>query len=113
MGVSKPGFGSPACFWILRKTAIDRFASMSDPSNSDSPQVKLMHEWGQGFEKRDPAHIAKQLHKDYRHAHYPRSLGRAEQTREQWLEHIAGAISSWTECEVSYINFCLNPLRRA
>lgn len=61
--------------------------------NSDSPQAKLVNEWGQGFEKRDIGLIAKVLHKDYRHITYPRSLGRPEQTREEWLQHIAGIIN--------------------
>ena len=43
------------------------------------------------------------LHKDYRHATYPRSIGRPEQTREEWLKHITEYMSLWTEFEVSYI----------
>ena len=74
---------------------------MADWENFDSSQVKLMHEWDQGFEKKDPSLIAKSLHKDYRHTLYPRSLGKPEQTREQWLEYIAGVVSLWTDREVS------------
>lgn len=69
--------------------------------NSESPQVKLVNEWGQGFEKRDIDLIAKLLHKDYRHITYPRSLGRPEQTREEWLQHIAGAINIWSQDETT------------
>ena len=85
---------------------------MSDPAHADSPQVKLMHEWGQGFEKRDLAHIANCLHKDYRHTHYPLSLGRQEQNREQWLEHFKGVLSLWIETKVGYFGYCSNLLRR-
>jgi len=63
----------------------------------DSPQVKLIHEWGQGFEKKDINHIAKYLHKDYRHIHYPRSLGQPEQTKEQWVEHFTRILGLMTE----------------
>jgi len=83
---------------------------MSDPDNSGSPQVKLMREWGQGFEKRDLELIAKALHKDYRHTTYPRSLGMPEETREEWLERFAGVIGLWTDLKVSFINCCLDPL---
>jgi len=83
---------------------------MSDPDSSGSPQVKLMHEWGQGFKKRDLDVIAKALHKDYRHTTYPRSLDRPEQTREQWLEQFAGIIGLWTDLEVSSINCCSSPI---
>ena len=84
---------------------------MSNLGSSDSPQVKLIHEWGQGFENRDLSLIAKSLHKDYRHITYPRSLGMPEIAREQWLENFARVISLWTAGqEVSYISRYLNPL---
>jgi len=77
---------------------------------SNSPQVKLMLEWDQGFQKRDLALIAKSLHKDYRHSTYPRSIGRPEQTREEWLDHIASVLSLWTDHKVSEICYS-NPPR--
>ena len=76
---------------------------MSNSENSDSPQVKLIREWGGAFEKIDMDAVAKTLHKDYRHTIYPRSIGRPEQNREEWLKHIAGLSSLWTKVEVSYI----------
>jgi len=81
----------------------------ADWENFDSPQVKLMHEWSQGFEKKDLALIAKCLHKDYRHTYYPRSLGKPEATREQWLEHLTGVVKLWTDHEVSCVNCCSSP----
>jgi len=76
---------------------------MPDWENSDSPQVKLMLEWAQGFEKKDMAIIAKCLHKDYRHTYYPRSLGKPEVTKEQWLEHVTGVVNLWTDHKVGSI----------
>jgi len=73
---------------------------MLGPESSASPQAKLIHDWGWGFENRDLAHIAKYLHKDYRHTHYPRSLGLPEQTKEQWLEHFGGVLALMTGNEV-------------
>ena len=83
---------------------------MSNPESSESPQVKLMHEWGSGFRKRDLNLIVKALHKDYRHIIYPRSLGMPEQTREEWFEHFAGVIALWTDLEVTYISCSSNSL---
>ena len=80
---------------------------------SNSPQVKLMLDWDQGFQKRDLALIAKSLHKDYRHTTLPRSLGRPEQTREEWLEHIASVLSLWTDHTVSDTCCLPNPLFRS
>lgn len=68
-----------------------------------------MHEWGQGFRRRDLDHISKTLHKEYRHTTYPRSLGKPEQTREEWLEQFAGIMGLWTGLEVSYVGYPLNP----
>jgi len=81
---------------------------MSESESTNSPQVKLMHGWGQGFKKRDLDLIAKCLHKDYRHTTYPRSLNKPEQTREEWLQQFAGIISLWTDLEASYIGRPLN-----
>ena len=75
-------------------------------ASSDSPQVKLVHKWGLAFEKKNLDLIAELLHKDYRHTTYPRSLGKPEKTREEWLEHIAGVISLRTEQDVSRIQSC-------
>lgn len=83
---------------------------MSTPETPDSPQVKLMHEWGQGFRKRDLDHISKSLHKEYRHTIYPQSLDKPEQTREEWLEQFAGIIGLWIDLEVSYIGYPLDSL---
>jgi len=78
---------------------------------TDSAQVKFIYEWGQGFEKRDLDLIAKHLHKDYRHTHYPRSLGQPEQNKEQWLAQFKSILGLMTESEVSYIKHDSNPLR--
>ena len=69
-----------------------------------------MHEWGQGFRKRDLDHISKSLHKEYRHTIYPQSLDKPEQTREEWLEQFAGIIGLWIDLEVSYIGYPLDSL---
>lgn len=85
-----------------KAAAIHRFAHMSDPTNSDSPQVKLMHEWGQGFVKMKVDLIAGYLHKDYRHITYPQSLGMTGETREEYLKHMEEVIGFWTSNEVSH-----------
>jgi hypothetical protein len=46
----------------------------------------------------------KKKNKDFRYIPYPRSLGRPEQTKEEFLEYWAGNTSLWaTRPEVSYI----------
>lgn len=75
---------------------------MSGQENPESPQVKLMHEWGRGYVERDIDLIAANLHKDYHHIIYPRSLGMPEETREQYLQHMKGVIPLWSDNEVIY-----------
>ena len=82
---------------------------MFDPKDYDSPQVKLTLEWRQAFDKKDPELIAKSLHKDYRRTTHPRSLGKPEQTREEWLEQITGFLNALAELEVGHIS-CLRTL---
>jgi hypothetical protein len=81
-------------------------------SASDSAQVKLVIEWGQGFQKKDLDILAKGLHKDFRYVTYPQSLGRPEQTKEEWLGHLEKIIPLWAETKASYIRCYSNPLRR-
>ena len=86
---------------------------MTDSESSDSPQIKLYRECCQAFLARDPDLIAKATHKDYRYVAYPRSLGKPEQTKEEWLGQYAGIINLWTsDSEVSHVGFCLDLLRR-
>jgi hypothetical protein len=83
---------------------------MADPENSDSPQLKLFQECGRGFKTRDLDLIAKTLHKDFRYAPYPKSLGKPEETREEWLEHRARMFSLWAaDLEVGYIGYSSDP----
>jgi hypothetical protein len=86
---------------------------MADPENSDSQQLRLFHECGQGFEAKNPVLIAKTLHEDFRYALYPRSLGKPEQTEEEWLGHWVGIMSLWTvNPKVSYVDCFSDSLRR-
>jgi hypothetical protein len=92
------------CFGI---PIFNRLVPMANP---ESPQIKLFHECGQGFKTRDPVLIAKTLHKDYRYVTYPRSLGRPDQTKDEWLKHWADIIGLWTaDLEVSYIGCSSDP----
>jgi len=43
---------------------------MSSPETTDSPQVKLVNSFIEGFKERDMDHIAKHLHKDHRRITY-------------------------------------------
>jgi hypothetical protein len=86
------------CFWIA---IFNRPIPMASPETSDSPQVKFFLECSRGYQKKDLDVIAKSLHKDCRYVAYPRSLGRPDQTKEEWLEQWAGILSLWTgELEV-------------
>jgi hypothetical protein len=76
---------------------------MSSQEAADSPQVKLIRSFVEGFKTGDVDLLAKHLHKDHRRITHPRSLGKPEQTREEWLQHIAEFISLWTDgCQASY-----------
>ena len=82
---------------------------MATSESSDSPQVKLIREWSQGFQKKDLGILATALHKDFRQVTYPRSLNQPDKTKEEWLGHIAGVISLWTDVEASYLAAARTP----
>lgn len=74
---------------------------MSGLETHGSPQLELVRSFLLGFEKRDVNLIEKPLHKDYRRITHPRSAGRPEQTKEEYVQHTRELISLWTEMEVS------------
>ena len=76
---------------------------MYTPETTDSPQLQFVRSFIQGYEMRDPNHLAKHWHKDLRRITYPRSLGLPEENREEWLQRITELISLWISFEVSYI----------
>ena len=77
---------------------------MSDPKSSDSPQVKFIHEWVEAIRTGDLNHLAKSLSEDLRNTTYPRSLGKPDQTKKEYLEYLAAIFNLWTERDVSYIS---------
>ena len=85
------------------KSTSNRFVSMSNPEIPDSPQVKFIHEWAQAIDNKNLDLVAKSMHKDYRHILYPRSLGKPDQTKQEWLERLTEVVGLWTENKVNYI----------
>jgi hypothetical protein len=87
--------------WIA---IFNRLIPMADPESSNSPYAKLLLECSQGFQARDLDVIAKYIHKDFRSVTYPRSLGKKEESKEEFLERWTGIIGLWTgDLDVSYI----------
>ena len=83
---------------------------MSDPETVDSPQLELIHSLLEGMRKGDVDLLARPLHKDLCRVTYPRSLGRPEYNKEDWLKQAAELFSLWAEdCAVSCIgNRCFS-----
>ena len=76
---------------------------MSSVEITDSPQVQLIRSFCEGFKKRDMGHIANCLHKDHRRITYPRSLGKPEQTKEEYIKNTGEVMSLWIDSEASYV----------
>ena len=70
-----------------------------------------MLDWVEAFKKGDVDLIASAVHKDYRHASYPQSIGKPEKNREEWLEHMKAVHSLWDGPEVSRFGFSFNSFR--
>ena len=77
---------------------------MSDPKSSDSPQLKFTLGLLQSLQRKELEPLAKVLPNDYRQIFHPRSLGKPEQTREEYLEYVAGFLKLWNEFEVSHVD---------
>ena len=84
---------------------------MSSTEATDSPQVKVALSFVEGVDKRDVKNVAKLLHKDYRHIPYPRSMGRAVENKDEWLQRIKDVMEFWTDdCKASQVGCCLKLL---
>ena len=80
----------------------DHFLSMSSSEATNSPQVNLLLSFFDAFRKIDLKLVGNHLHKDLRRLTYPKSLGRGEQTKEEYLQHAGKYMALWTECDVSH-----------
>lgn len=78
---------------------------MSSAETTDSPQVQLIRAFCEAFRKRDMSLVAKCLHKDHRRITHPRSVGKPEQTKEEYLQHTAEVMSLWVNSEAGYDSF--------
>jgi len=72
---------------------------MSSAEITDSPQVRLMHSLVEGFRNKDMDHVAKLLHKEHRRITYPRSIGKPEQTKEEYLRHTGEVMGLWLDAD--------------
>jgi hypothetical protein len=87
------------------------FVLMSSTQPADSPQVRLFHELARGLEKKDTGPLAKHITKDFCRVTYPQSLGKPDQTAEEWLRGIEENIDLWTgDSEVSCSTLNSSPL---
>ena len=75
---------------------------MSSSEATNSPQVNLLLSFFDAFRKIDLDLIGEHLHKDHRRLTYPQSLGKGEQTKEEYLQNLGKVMALWTECDVSY-----------
>ena len=96
-----------SCLRTPRKSSFDRSVPMSELlKTSDSPQIKVLNEWLHGLQTRDMDLIARHLHKGYRNVIHPRSLGKPERTKEEYLKDLVELFNLWTEREVNYTGCC-------
>ena len=74
---------------------------MSSSEATNSPQVNLMLSLAEAFKQGDVDFIAKLLHKDHHYLIYPRSLGRREQTKEEFLQRTREVTALLTDSDAS------------
>jgi hypothetical protein len=54
-------------------------------ANVNSPQLKVILEWFQGWEKKNLDIVAKCLHRSFRRVVYPQNLGEPTENKEEFL----------------------------
>jgi hypothetical protein len=79
--------------------------------NHRFPQVRLLLEVTRGYQKKDLSLFAKRATKDFRRVTYPQSLGKPDQTAEEWSRTMEENMDLWTgDSEVSDSPLYLCPL---
>lgn len=73
---------------------------MSTPVTTGSPQLQLVHSLIDAFKRSNVDDIALLLHKDHRRIYHPRSFGKPEETKEQWLKQVAVFTGQWSDCQM-------------
>lgn len=68
-----------------------------DLSSHESPQVRFIHDWNQGFHTGNVDLLAKHLHEDFRYVATPPSLNKPEQNREEWIQTMKEALAESIE----------------
>jgi hypothetical protein len=74
------------------------------PADTDlnSPQIKLINDWNEGFIQMNVDIVGKYLHKDFRRSVYPRSIGQPDQSKEEWLKELSVILGLATEFDVGH-----------
>ena len=71
-------------------------------ANLNSPQIKLINEWNEGFSALNVDLLVKPLHKDFRRVVYPKSIGNSEQNKDEWIQELTVMFGFATEIDVRY-----------
>jgi hypothetical protein len=73
-----------------------------DLANYESPQVRILHEWARGFLEKDRDLLTKHLHKDLCVSIYPRSIGKPDTKRDEWIKVMGEAL----DANIEFLNVC-------
>ena len=82
-------------------------------ANLNSPQIKLLVDWNQGFQQLNADILAKYLHKDFRCLVYPGTVGEREQNKELWVQGLTLIFGFSNEIDVGYTSCYSKPLSPA
>jgi len=68
--------------------------------DTSTPQLKLTQKWIDGYVAVDVAEVDAAHSKHYRHQTLPKSIGLPEETREEYVQRLAGWLPLFTQFEV-------------
>jgi hypothetical protein len=71
-------------------------------TNLSSPQIKLINDWTDAFTEMSVESFGKLMHKDFRRSILPRSIGQAEQSKEESLKELSGILGFVTGIDVGH-----------
>ncbi len=78
--------------------------------NLNSPQIKLISDWNEGYNQLNVEILEELMHKDFRYLVYPQTIGELETSKEVWIEAVAKLFGYLIEVDVGYTSCYSNPL---
>lgn len=80
---------------------VNRPPQMSSTETTGSPRAQFFAFFLEEYKYKDINRVAQYLHKDHRRITYPKSIGKPDQTKEEYIKHTGEVMNYWADVKAS------------